>query len=120
MIEPTTLARPYARAAFEHARGANQLSEWQAALKELATILADDKVAATLRDPNQTAAQHASTLAILVGTGAAASRFATTIQHRYTQPAANAAATCRTKTLLWLHGCTGFGYAIAKTAGRHT
>ena len=69
MIEPTTLARPYARAAFEHARGADQLSEWQGALAELATISADDKVAAALRDPNQTAAQRASTLATLVGDG---------------------------------------------------
>ena len=69
MIEPTTLARPYARAAFEHARGADQLSEWQGALAELATISADDKVAAALRDPNQTAAQRASTLATLAGDG---------------------------------------------------
>ncbi|MEK9533256.1 MAG: F0F1 ATP synthase subunit delta [Halieaceae bacterium] len=69
MIEPTTLARPYARAAFEHARGADQLSDWQAALAELAAIAADDKVAAALKDPNQTAAQRAATLSALVGDG---------------------------------------------------
>ncbi len=37
MIEPTTLARPYARAAFEHARSSGQLASWQAALSELAS-----------------------------------------------------------------------------------
>ena len=67
MIEPTTLARPYARAAFEHARAADQLSSWQSALSELAAIFADDKVAAVLRDPNQTAAQRAETLGALGG-----------------------------------------------------
>ena len=30
----TTLARPYARAAFEHARAAGDLAAWQAALSE--------------------------------------------------------------------------------------
>jgi len=59
MIEPTTLARPYARAAFEHARASDQLAAWQAALSQLATITTDAKVSA-LRDPNQTAAQRAS------------------------------------------------------------
>ena len=41
MIEPTTLARPYARAAFEHARAAGDLAAWQAALSELAAITAE-------------------------------------------------------------------------------
>ena len=67
MIEPTTLARPYARAAFEHARAAGDLAAWQAALSELAAITAEPKVAAAMRDPNQTAAQRASTLASLAG-----------------------------------------------------
>ena len=67
MIEPTTLARPYARAAFEHARAAADLAAWQAALSELAAITAEPKVAAAMRDPNQTAAQRAATLSGLVG-----------------------------------------------------
>ena len=67
MIEPTTLARPYARAAFEHARAAGDLAAWQTALWELAAITADPKVAAAMRDPNQTAAQHAMTLSGLAG-----------------------------------------------------
>ena len=67
MIEPTTLARPYARAAFEHARAAGELAAWQTALSELAAITTQPKVAAAMRDPNQTAAQRASTLASLAG-----------------------------------------------------
>ena len=67
MIEPTTLARPYARAAFEHARAAGDLVAWQTALSELAAITADPKVAAAMRDPNQTAEQRAMTLSGLAG-----------------------------------------------------
>ena len=67
MIEPTTLARPYARAAFEHARAAGDLAAWQTALSELAEITAEPKVAAAMRDPNQTAAQRAATLSGLAG-----------------------------------------------------
>ena len=67
MIEPTTLARPYARAAFEHARAAADLAAWQTALSELAAITAEPKVAAGMRDPNQTAAQRAATLSGLAG-----------------------------------------------------
>ena len=67
MIEPTTLARPYARAAFEHARAAGDLAAWQAALSELAAITAQPKVAAAMRDPNQTAAQRAAMLSGLAG-----------------------------------------------------
>ena len=67
MIEPTTLARPYARAAFEHARAAGDLAVWQTALSELAESTAEPKVAAAMRDPNQTAAQRAATLSGLAG-----------------------------------------------------
>ena len=67
MIEPTTLARPYARAAFEHARAVGDLAAWQTALSELAAITADPKVAAAMRDPNQTAEQRAMTLSGLAG-----------------------------------------------------
>ena len=70
MIEPTTLARPYARAAFEHARAADDLAAWQIALTELAAITAEPKVAAAMRDPDQTAAQRASMLSGLAGEAA--------------------------------------------------
>jgi F-type H+-transporting ATPase subunit delta len=67
VIEPTTLARPYARAAFEHARAAAALPTWQAALAQLAAASAEPRVAALLRDPNKTAGQRASALKTLLG-----------------------------------------------------
>lgn len=41
MQETTTLARPYAKAAFEHAHDAGQLSLWSDALGVLATAMSD-------------------------------------------------------------------------------
>lgn len=67
MIEPITLARPYARAAFEHARGAGELAQWQDALDQLAAVTRDHKVSVMLKSPNQTAQQRAENLAALVG-----------------------------------------------------
>ena len=67
MIEPITLARPYARAAFEHARGADELAQWQDALVQLAAVTRDEKVSVMLKGPNQTAEQRAENLAALVG-----------------------------------------------------
>ena len=67
MIEPTTLARPYARAAFEHARLTGELASWQAALSKLAAISAQPKLPSRCEDPNQTAGQRAATLAALAG-----------------------------------------------------
>jgi len=72
MIEPTTLARPYARAAFEHARASGQLGPWQQALTDLAAVTSTQKVAAMLRDPAQTAEQRAAVLAQLLGEDAPA------------------------------------------------
>ena len=67
MIEPITLARPYARAAFEHARGAGELAQWQDALDQLAAVTRDHKVSVMLKSPSQTAQQRAENLAALVG-----------------------------------------------------
>ena len=67
MIEPTTLARPYARAAFEHAREAKQLDVWKESLAQLAALTLEPKVAAALRRPDQTAAERAGTLMSLAG-----------------------------------------------------
>jgi F-type H+-transporting ATPase subunit delta len=65
MIEPTTLARPYARAAFEYARNAGELDSWAAGLATLAAITAEPKVAGMLRDPAMTGDQRAEKLADL-------------------------------------------------------
>jgi F-type H+-transporting ATPase subunit delta len=59
MIEPITLARPYAKAAFEHARGAGELARWQDALEQLAAVTRDHKVSVMLKSPSQTAQQRA-------------------------------------------------------------
>ena len=67
MIEPITLARPYARAAFEHARVAGELAQWQDALEQLAAVTRDHKVSVMLKSPSQTAQQRAENLATLVG-----------------------------------------------------
>ena len=45
------------------------MAAWQTALSELAAITAEPKVAAAMRDPNQTAAQRAATLSGLAGDG---------------------------------------------------
>jgi F-type H+-transporting ATPase subunit delta len=66
MIEPITLARPYAKAAFEHARGAGELAQWQGALAQLAAVTCDHKVSVMLKSPNQTAQQRASVVNLLM------------------------------------------------------
>jgi len=62
MAELTTLARPYAKAAFEYAQTAGTLDSWSEALQQLALLVADDKVAAALSDPMSTSEQKAQTL----------------------------------------------------------
>ena len=51
MAELTTIARPYAEAAFELARDENALAAWSEMLHFVATIVADERVAAALDNP---------------------------------------------------------------------
>lgn len=51
MSQAMTLARPYARAAFAHARGADSLAGWSDALAFAARVAADPRVAGLLGDP---------------------------------------------------------------------
>jgi F-type H+-transporting ATPase subunit delta len=51
MAEPTTVARPYAEAAFEIARDQNALPVWSEMLRYANTIVADSRVAAALENP---------------------------------------------------------------------
>lgn len=67
MIEPRTLARPYARAAFEFARSAGQLDEWEAALGKLGAVASSDKVTDVLRNPASTAEARVAVLTGLLG-----------------------------------------------------
>lgn len=51
MAERATIARPYAKAAFEFARGANTFAQWSQGLATAAEIVADPRVAALTQSP---------------------------------------------------------------------
>ena len=67
MAELTTIARPYAEAAFRLARDANALPAWSAMLSLLAGIAAEPKVAAALDNPKLTSADKASLVLSIAG-----------------------------------------------------
>ena len=57
MSSTTTLARPYARAAFDAAQGANALGEWQRKLHFAATVAAHETVGGLIGNPKVGTAQ---------------------------------------------------------------
>lgn len=59
MAEPSTIARPYAEAAFKLADESGKLAEWSTALAMLAQVAENDRVQGAIDDPNQSAAQVA-------------------------------------------------------------
>lgn len=67
MAELTTLARPYAKAAFEYADESSSLDAWSTALQQLAAVVTEDKVDAALSNPLATTEQHAQTLIDIMG-----------------------------------------------------
>jgi F-type H+-transporting ATPase subunit delta len=68
MAEPSTIARPYAEAAFKLADAHGKLPEWSAALANLAAVAADARVRAAAGDPNLPAAKVAGLfISILAG-----------------------------------------------------
>ncbi|MEM0953778.1 MAG: F0F1 ATP synthase subunit delta [Pseudomonadota bacterium] len=67
MAELSTLARPYARAAFEFARDKGTLDSWQQALATLSALCSDSRVAAILVSPEHTASALSSRLIDLCG-----------------------------------------------------
>jgi F-type H+-transporting ATPase subunit delta len=68
MAEPSTVARPYAGAAFSLAVEAGALAKWSEMLAALALVGADERVRAAVADPNLTEAQVAGLfIAILSG-----------------------------------------------------
>jgi F-type H+-transporting ATPase subunit delta len=68
MAEPSTIARPYAEAAFALADGAGRLREWSDTLGALALVAADPQVRAAIADPSLSAAQAAGlVISILAG-----------------------------------------------------
>lgn len=67
MIEPITLARPYARAAFQFAVDNGAVDSWYEALVTVAAVVAEPSVAKVLDDPATTASQRAQTVATVLG-----------------------------------------------------
>lgn len=67
MAELKTLARPYARAAFEYANEHSKLSEWDAVLADMAAVCSDAKVSILLSDSSHSAEQKSALLCQLLG-----------------------------------------------------
>lgn len=67
MAESITIARPYARAAFEYAQANKQLEQWSQMLGFVAQATQDPELAAYLDQPQLTADQQASALIKVCG-----------------------------------------------------
>ena len=67
MAELKTLARPYARAAFEFADAKKALGEWEAQLQALEAICSEPKVASALNSPELSGDKRAELLLSLGG-----------------------------------------------------
>jgi F-type H+-transporting ATPase subunit delta len=68
MAEPSTVARPYAEAAFKLAEEADALAKWSEMLRALALVAQDARVRAAMSDPNLSDEQVAGLfIAILAG-----------------------------------------------------
>jgi F-type H+-transporting ATPase subunit delta len=68
VAEPSTIARPYAEAAFRLADAQGKLADWSAALANLSAVAADERVSATIGDPKLPAAKIAGLIiSILAG-----------------------------------------------------
>ena len=68
MAEPSTIARPYAEAAFRLADAQGKLPEWSAALANLSAVAADERVRVAVGDPNLSTAKIAGLIiSILAG-----------------------------------------------------
>lgn len=68
MAEPSTIARPYAEAAFRLADAQGKLADWSVALANLAAVASDARVRAAIGDPSLSAAKVAGLfISILAG-----------------------------------------------------
>lgn len=67
MAELTTLARPYAKAAFEHAQAHQQLASWSAMLGLAAAVSQDDTLQRVLKAPRLTSTEKATTFIEVCG-----------------------------------------------------
>ena len=67
MTEITTVARPYAKAAFEHARAAGQLADWSSMLALSAAVVQDAEFHHYLARPSLSAAEQADAVIKVCG-----------------------------------------------------
>lgn len=68
MAEPSTIARPYAEAAFKLADAQGKLAEWSAALGNLAAVAGDARIRTVIGDPNMSSAKVAGLfISVLAG-----------------------------------------------------
>lgn len=67
MAEPTTIARPYAEAAFELAQAANALPAWSSMLRYASAVVTDPAMARSLDNPAFTAADKESLILSVCG-----------------------------------------------------
>jgi F-type H+-transporting ATPase subunit delta len=67
MAEPTTIARPYAEAAFALAREADALSAWSSMLRYASTVVADPAMARSLDNPKFNAGDKESLILSVCG-----------------------------------------------------
>ena len=68
MAEPSTIARPYAEAAFRLADAQGKLADWSATLANLSAVAADERVRTAIGDPSFPAAKIAGLfISILAG-----------------------------------------------------
>ena len=81
MAEQSTVARPYAKAAFEYARDHQALDGWSQALAMAGSIVIDRQVAGLLGSPKLSSEQKVSLVADMLGDNAddAFKRFLTTL-----------------------------------------
>jgi F-type H+-transporting ATPase subunit delta len=67
MADKSTIARPYARAAFQEAKGARRLAEWAQALQVGAEVVQDERVESLLGSPHVTPAELSKLVADVAG-----------------------------------------------------
>jgi len=69
MADRRTIARPYARAAFEEARADTRLADWSKAINTGAAVVQDERVERLLSDPHVTPQQLAELVSSIAGDG---------------------------------------------------
>lgn len=69
MADKTTIARPYAKAAFAKARADSMLGAWSAALHTAAAVVEDPRVHSLLGDPHVSTAQLSQLVLDIAGAG---------------------------------------------------